>query len=268
MLHAVVVGVDHYRDPTIKDLCYAAADATAVAGLLNRIETQARDVRVLLNEKATRRQVMTAIGEDLPRAVRDDDVVLLYFAGHGTPETEGGPDDVSRYLVTHDTEFESIYATGIDLERDVWRWFERLTRPRLVLLVIDACFSGRAGGRTFEGPRLRRLRETFRDVAPAALDDLHLGEGRLMLSACDDTEVAWEEGRLGHGVFTHFLLRGPNPLPGTATAPAALAQAGRRTIGIHALYDWLATEVRAHTAGRQTPVLNGRSAHARLPYLW
>ncbi|MFD3622413.1 caspase domain-containing protein [Streptomyces sp. NPDC058676] len=254
-LHVVVVGVNRYHDSRIRDLSYARADAEAVAELVAKVHPDERSIQILLDEEATKRNVMVAIGETLPRIAREDDVVLIYFAGHGSPETDGSPDDTGRYLVLHDTEYDNIYATGIDMERELTRWFERLHHTRLLLLVVDACFSGRAGGRTFEGPSLRRRRSVMRGE-PVVLNSLDLGEGRLMLSACTDTQVAREDSALRHGVFTHYLLHGPS------------ADGQPTTVGVHTLYEELARSVQAHTGGRQTPVINGRSELARLPYLW
>lgn len=258
MLHAVVVGINEYHDPDIRNLLWARADAEAVAALIGRIDSSQRSVRLILDEEATRGHLMEVIGEELPRVVTSEDVVLLYFAGHGAPEAQAAPDSVSRYLVTHDTRYGSVFATGIDMERDLSRLFERLSRPRLVLMLIDACFSGLAGGRTFEGPVLRRSRAHTRDLVAISLTDLDLGEGRLMIGACNDTELAREDALLGHGVFTHCLLQGP---------PQS-HHVGERTIGIHSLYNAVAGEVRSYTKGRQTPVINGRSAYAQIPNLW
>lgn len=257
MLHAVVVGIDRYRDYRISNLRYARLDAEAVAGLIERIHPGERRVRLLLDEEATKRSLMVTIGEDLPRSIRHGDVVLLYFAGHGTPETNNGPDKASRYLVVHDSEYDNVYATCIDMERDLQRWFERIEKAALVLLLVDACFSGRAGGRTFEGPNLRRQRMSLRQEKPVTLRDLDLGEGRVMIAACDDTQVAREDAALGHGIFTYYFLH--RRLEGKDNP---------RTIGLHALYEQLAASVREHTSGAQIPVINGRSAMARLPYLW
>ena len=71
-------------------------------------------------------------------------MVLMLFACHGSPETSGSIDDISRYLVLHDTAYDSVYATGLDLEREDSVLIERI-RSRLVVVFIDACFSGRAG---------------------------------------------------------------------------------------------------------------------------
>ncbi len=257
MLHSIIVGVDQYLDPDIKNLSYARADAEAFGKLIEaHIHPSEYRVRLLLDEDATKRNLMKVIGDDLPRlAQKADDVILLYFACHGSPETGSCMERTSRYLILHDTEFENIYSTGIDLERDLPRWFNRIHNPKLIILFIDACFSGRAGGRTFEGPYLSHVRANFRGTSPISLKSLDLGEGRLMVVACDDDQIAYENRELGHGVFTYFLIEG-----------LRRSDSNKNVISIHTLYEKVAEAVRDFTNGRQVPVINGRSRIARLPY--
>ena len=144
------------------------------------------------------------------------------------------------------------------MERELPELFKRIKQPKLVMMFIDACFSGRAGGRTFEGARLKRARAETRESRESgliSLKNLDLGEGRLMISACGDDQVAREEGALGHGIFTHYLLRGPR-----STRDLTI-------IGVLSLYDELARAVQMHTSGLQVPVINGRAAAAQLPFL-
>jgi uncharacterized caspase-like protein len=256
MLRAVVIGIDRYKDKNINRLSYACADAEAVASVLEgRIHPSERAVTVLTNQNATKRNINVAIGEDLARTARSDDIILLYFAGHGSPETEGSPDKVSRYLIPYDTEYSNIFTTGIDMERELPLWFQRMNKPKLITFFIDSCFSGRAGGRTFEGPELLRSRALERGES-IRLRELELGEGRLMMAACDDDQVAREDRRLAHGVFTHFLLR-------TLTQPNSQTN----TITFSNIYDEVSKAVSDYTCGRQIPVLNGRNVLARMPRL-
>src|ERR1035437_5364782 len=109
MLRAVVIGIDEDADPRIPRLRYASADAKAIASLIaDRIETRDRTVLLLTDEEATKRAVFVAVGEDLVRSTTSDDIVVIFFAGHGSPETEGSPDRASRYLVMHDTEYKNV----------------------------------------------------------------------------------------------------------------------------------------------------------------
>ena len=256
MLHAVVIGINEYRDPQIPRLAFATSDAVAFADAINNNLHEAdRSVHVLLDSDATHGEIRSAIGIDLPqRANMQNDIVMIYFAGHGSPETVGGVDDVSRYLVAHDTEHDRIFSTAIDLEREIQQVFQRISEPKLVVMFVDACFSGRAGGRTFEGPTLRVARRRYRG-GRARLHNLVLGEGRFILSACDDSELASERNDLRHGLFTYALLR----------VLTSLASSDDPTIGVGDLYERVRGLVLRESNGRQRPVLNGRLAGARLP---
>jgi uncharacterized caspase-like protein len=267
-LHAVLVGINRYQDARISALQYAASDAERFYGqLAGSLAAEDLRLRLLIDEQATRKAIVTAIGEHLPRQVGREDVVLLYFAGHGSPETSEAPDRFSRYLIAHDTEYDAIFATGLDLEHDLIRLLERLP-ARLVVAILDTCFSGRAGGRTFEGPLLRTHRTELR--GPAALvpglQDLPLGEGRIILAACDDDEVAGEDERLRQGIFTYFLLQALSG-PEASASRSGPGEPEERTISLSTLYDRVAMAVVAFTRGRQHPVLNGRLSLARLPLL-
>jgi uncharacterized caspase-like protein len=257
MLHAVVIGINSYQDPRIPNLKYACADADSIARLIeSAIHPEDRRVVLLRDSEANAVAIRRAIGEALPRmATAREDIVLLYFAGHGSPETDRYPVRASRYLVAHDTAYDSIFATAIDMEIELVNWFERIQEPQLIILFVDACFSGRAGGRTFEGPMLKKARARLRD-GPIRLKELELGKGRAILSACDDDEVAEEMHDLGHGVFTHALVK---VLSNKST---------HRSISLASVYDQVRQQVRTRTARRQNPVLNGRAAGARLPLFY
>ncbi|XYI00851.1 caspase family protein [Sorangium sp. So ce1128] len=262
MLHAVIVGIDTYQDSSIPPLSCARSDARALGDLLERrIRSGERRVTLLEDEQATRRNIMVAIGEELPAAVEENDTVLLYFACHGSPERRTSRDRRSLYLVPHDTEFQRIYATAIDMERDVPRWLERLAGAgaKLVVLLLDACFSGASGGRGFVGPVLRNNPSVpgyLDDPAPISFKDLDLGQGQAIFAAADGDQVAMESQDLGHGIFTYHLLKA-----------LTKARDGARTVHLGVLYAEVCDAVRGATDERQEPVLNTRLKNARLPCL-
>ncbi|WP_437590682.1 caspase family protein [Sorangium sp. So ce1000] len=256
MLHAIVVGIDHYVDPFVPRLRCAAEDARALARLIEeRVDRSERKVRLLLDTDATKRNIMAAIGDDLHRDIERGDIVVLYFACHGSPERRAARDRQSRYLIPHDAEYGRIHTTGIDMERDVAVWLDRLSDAELVVLFLDACFSGAAGGRTFMGPALAStpsLPQYLDDPKPISIKKLHLGRGRVVLCAADDNQLAREDAGVGHGVFTHELLQALKRPRGD-----------RSTVGLTELYDEVEQGVRRVTAGAQEPVisiLSGRRA--------
>jgi uncharacterized caspase-like protein len=98
------------------------------------------------------------------------------------------------------------------------------------------------------------MKQGIRTAAPIKLSEMELGEGRLIMTASDDDEVARESHELRHGVFTHFLI---NTLASQATKG--------KYISVPTLYDLVSDRVVAYTKGRQHPILNGRTRLGRLP---
>lgn len=204
-LHGVFVGMNQYQDRRISTLKYARADAeNFYTTIRESLSASNLNLQLLTDTQATRHKILTSIGKRLPRVAARNDLVLLYFAGHGSPEASGSGDTVSRYLITHDTEHARIFATGLDGERDLTRLIERIPST-LIIVFLDTRFSGRAGGRTFEGPLLRQSRSGWRESRE--MSTLTLGEGRVILAACNDTEVACEHASLGQGIFTYYVLQ-------------------------------------------------------------
>lgn len=252
--HAILIGINSYADPSIPALRFARQDAEALGALLAGGEL-GKDVtlHLLLDREATRGRILHLIGVDVAQRAGPDDIVLFYFAGHGSPELLPGLDELSRFLICNDTMRESLFSSAIDVGTDLTRLAARLP-ARLVLFVIDACFSGYGGGRGIVGPVLEEQRRLHRPARRLA--DLALGSGVVYMSACGDDEVAAEDGMFGHGVFTHYLLR-------ELQAPG---QSG--TIGLPTLYDLLFRQVHTYTGGRQNPVLWGNKVRgASLPRL-
>jgi hypothetical protein len=253
-LHGVFVGIDRYSDRLIPDLRCAKADVDRFASLVE--ETLApgeRTIHRLADEQATRSAILGTIGVEVAATATADDIVVVHFSGHGSPELRGGVDDAARYLVPFDAEYGNLYGSAIDMDRELAGLVRRI-RARVVLMSLDACFSGVAGGRTFEGPRLRDARRRRR-WAPV-LPSLGLGVGRVVMAAADDDEVAIENVALGHGLFSDAMM--------TVLSDAS---AQDLSISVTALYDGVAQRVSAATAGAQNPVMNGHTRLARLPRL-
>jgi uncharacterized caspase-like protein len=243
MFHAVVIGISRYADPKIVDLRYAREDAEAIAEVLDeRIEGRRR-VTVLVDDEATTSRITSLMTDELPRDVREDDDVLVYFAGHGSPEVEVTYGEPSIHAVTYDTDYARLSTTAIDMVTQFATWVRRLKAGH-VGVVVDASFNGAAGGRTFEGPGLWSGPRTRR-LDRVSLNRLALGAQGVLLSACTDKEAAVEEPSYRHGVFTHHLLE---DLRGAPDGPLSLA----------ALYDRVALGVKDATRGAQTPAFHGQ----------
>lgn len=200
-LWAVVIGVSQYKNlPDDKQLQFADRDAQAFAEFLRSPQGggfPATHVKTLINQNATLSALRTALGTWLARSAEADDVVYIFFAGHGVVEGEH-----DGYLVAHDSDPQNLYATALsvaELDRVIT---ERL-KSRTVVLIADACHSGNIGWAS---------RATTEQVLIGRyLDEVgKSGRGVFKLLGSRADENSYEDKRWGggHGVFTHYLLEG------------------------------------------------------------
>lgn len=205
---AVVVGVGLYKDTTIRRLNYTVADAKAVYDFL----VDARgggfpkdNVRLLLDRDATQRSVRSALGTWLARRAVRGDMVFIYYAAHGAPEVDYSnrePDGFTKFLVPYDAEASDLYATAINMT-EVETFLSRI-KAETVVLVLDTCYSGAAGGRAFANLPQGRSRDI--KLQGDFLNRLAQGKGRAVLTAADTNELALELPELRHGIFTYYFL--------------------------------------------------------------
>lgn len=83
---------------------------------------------------------------------------------------------------------------------------------------------------------------TLADERLISLKGLRLGEGRIILCASDDDQLAEEDAALGHGIFTGCFL------------DALGRERGEPTVPITTLYEEILRDVRAKTEEAQRPV--------------
>ncbi len=235
---ALVVGIGQFASDKIPKLKYAAKDAADFAKFLVKEAHFAPDhVRLLLNEKATERRVMSELGSKfIARVVEPDDLVVVFFSTHGSPaqlDLRG-----ANYLVAYDSDPTDLYVSGLDMQKILESINERVLTDR-VLLVLDACHSGGAGHAS------KGLNRTGNFDAQA----LAQGSGQLVICSSQPEQQSWESARYKNGVFTKQLLDGLR------------AEGGKTKLGDAFKYveHAVADEVKEDRPGaRQTPVLNSK----------
>jgi hypothetical protein len=235
---AVVIGVGEYDSEEIPDLEFAPNDARAVRDfLLSDAAGPFDEVLYLENERATGAAMREALFVFLQQADWDD-LVVIYYAGHGAPDP-GRPDNL--YLLPTDTELDRLAATGFPMW-DVKTALRRQIAAERVLVIADACHSaGTADGETVGGGDSNQIAGGFQQ--------LFTPSRRLMLTAAATNEFSLEDARWGgHGVFTHFLLDG---LRGAGDMD------GNGIVTVTELFDHVSTNVRGATSGRQNPQISG-----------
>jgi uncharacterized caspase-like protein len=192
--YALVIGNSQYEDARFAGLVTPGRDAAALADVLQAPAIGNFDqVQSLLDqtEAVLRREI-----ERFFARKRKDDLLLIYISGHGVL------DDMGRlYFAARDTEHDVLAASAIS-DRFIQQVMNDSYSRRQVL-VLDCCHSG-AFGRGSKGvPGGNINTATKFDVA---------GYGRVVLTASDATQYAWEGDQVkgkGHtSLFTRFLVQG------------------------------------------------------------
>ena len=248
---AVVIGVGRYESPEVPRLRYTVPDAEAIYDALIKSAGFKKDHVLLLTDRTekrpTLRNVKWALGTFLARSAKKDDTVIIFFAGHGAPEVDQRGverDGFSKYLVPSDAEPDDLYSTALPMD-ELQTIFARLEAERVVVF-LDACYSGAAGGRTFASKKTRS----------AHVDDLFLeratsSKGRAIITASRPSEVSIELPDLGHGIFTYYVLQA---LKGAAD----LNRDG--IVSLQELYEYVERQVSQKAravGGNQHPVMKG-----------
>jgi hypothetical protein len=248
---AVVIGVGGYESSAVPKLRYPVADADAVYQTLLASGGFKKENILLLTDKTERkptlRNIKWALGTFLARSAHKDDLVVIYFAGHGASEVDQRGmerDGLSKYLVPIDADPDDLYSSALPMD-EMQNVLQRIEAER-VTVFLDACYSGAAGGRTFASTKTRGV-----NVDDIFLDRLTRSKGRAIVTASRPSEVSIELADLGHGVFTYYLVRG---LQGYAD----LNRDG--IVSLQEIYEYLAQEVSKKSravGGNQHPMLKG-----------
>jgi len=239
---AVVIGIDKYQKN--RHLKYAVKDARAFYDHLirnNRIPEE--NVTLLINQDAHFTRLRSILGTHLKNKAGKEDMVIIYFAGHGASEKDvmsPDKDGLEKYILPYDADPRDLYASALPMN-EVSRIFNRIRSERLIF-IADACYSGASGGRTVSLTGIRA------NISDAFLDRIAGGKGRIILTASGANEVSGEDDKLKHGVFTYFLLEG---LRGKADTDKD------GIITVDEVYRYVSREVPRATGQEQHPVKKG-----------
>lgn len=239
---AVVVGINDY--PNVRPLRFAVDDARAFyRHLVDHLGIPGENVTLLLDGEADLVTLRSVLGTRLKNRAGEDDMVILYFAGHGATERDvmsPDGDGLEKYLLPHGADLKDLYASALPM-REIQHVFNRIRSERLVF-IVDSCYSGASGGRTVSMAGHRA------SISDGFLERIASGRGRVILSASGANEVSAEDETLGHGVFTYYLLEG---LRGPADTD------GDGLITVDEAYGYVSGRVPDATGQEQHPVKKG-----------
>jgi len=246
---AVVIGISSYRDTRVPSLRYASADARAfyrwaVSAHGGRIAPSR--VRLLMNEAATGVAIRDALFNWLDQALAED-VVTIYFAGHGSAQSPDHPNNL--FLLPYDVDFTNVATTAFPMW-DIKTALKRFIKARKVVVITDACHAGGIG-QSFDVARRANRAIEVNPISSGLQDLAKVGDGVCVINASDAKQFSREgqEWGGGHGVFTYFLLK-------ALKGEADYSKDGRVTLG--ELIPYLSEQVRRATRSAQCPTVAGK----------
>jgi len=227
---ALIIGNSVYLDGTLSRLLTPDADVGALGELLLDLERGGfDDVKVMVNMSS--HTIRRAIASFFSKKARED-LLLLYFSGHGVLDDQG-----QLFLAVRDTDSKLLSGTAIPASYITTEMNTSYSQRQV--LILDCCHSG-AFARGAKG-------QIGSSVGTATVFE-GTGYGRVVLTASDATQFAWEGeqviGRAENSLFTHYLLEG------IKTGKADLDADGRITVD--ELYDYVYEQVIRQTP-KQTP---------------
>lgn len=191
---ALIIATTEYFDPNLAKLSAPGKDAEDLAQVLkDKNIAEFDDVKIVFNQPES--IVREAIDEFFDRK-KSDDMLLLYFSGHGIRDEMG-----ALYLALKNTNLLRLRATGI--KSDFIREAMDQSYSKRQILILDCCNSGAfaQGTKASVGGSI--------GTATAFKGN---GYGRVILTASDATQFAWEGNRVigetQNSLFTHFLIEG------------------------------------------------------------
>lgn len=192
---ALVVGVGKFQDSRIPELKYASKDARDFRDfLVKEANFTADHVRLLVDEQATQRRVLSELGNKfLARVAKPDDLVVIYCSSHGSPAQADIRGD--NFVVAYDSDPEDLFTTGIEMDKILESIDARVLSQR-VLLVMDACHSGVVT----KGAKGLMRSGNF------DAQELAQGSGQLVITSSAPDQISWESKRYQNGIFTRKLL--------------------------------------------------------------
>ncbi|MFF9017270.1 caspase domain-containing protein [Streptomyces sp. NPDC014870] len=216
---ALLIAASTFSNEGLQQLRSPARDVEGLAAVLTDPKIGDFDVATSVDQQ--QHQVTRAI-ESFFRGKGREDLLLLHISSHGLKADHG-----ELYFATQDTDRDLLASTAISaafLHSQMSR-----CRAKSIVVLLDCCYSGAF------------LQGAKGDSSIHVNDEL-AGHGRVVLTATNRTEYAWEGDSLSEldpeqSHFTGAIIEG------LASGEADLDRDGKISVG--ELYDYVYSHVRA-----------------------
>jgi uncharacterized caspase-like protein len=192
--YALLLGVEHYQQDGLPAVPFALADAYAMRDILiQQMNVPPGNIKLWVDQEVTQNRLKQEIPYEI-RGLSPEDCYIFFYAGHGF-YAHGW-----NRITTWDTHAFNLPDTTTCLN-EVLLSPLRNSPCRRSLVFIDACANtlGEAGmlGRSAV---LGMQREEFAEFVTST-------EYAAAFFSCSPTQKSYPSQKVGHGIWTHHLLR-------------------------------------------------------------
>lgn len=216
MNYALLVGINNYKSKKIFDLRGCEVDCLKMKTFFSKKFKDQVRIKLLLNEQATRENIIDGFRTYLGKAKRGERVIF-YYSGHGSREyspKEFLPfqgEMLHESIVCHDSRVDNVYDLA---DKEINHLIGELSRKEVeVIVILDCCHSGSLSRSSIDFSRsvrysppsegIRPINSFIKGFSPEIENSPHV-----VLAACDNHEYAIENAfPEPGGVFTKYLLK-------------------------------------------------------------
>ena len=217
---AFLVGINEYSPQKVSsspcrkkysNLSGCINDVEAMAAIFeSKFDFKQENIHTLINEKATRNNIINKLNRYLVIEANPGDICVFYFSGHGSQVRNSKSSEYDGYdetLVPADS-----YKGAQDIrDKELKKIFNSILNKKIQLIaIIDSCHSGSISRGIPFPIKFKALEPNDCDVAdPPDKDESPAKKGALIFNASQDFERAIEfidEDENAHGLFTWALL--------------------------------------------------------------
>ncbi len=193
--YVLAVGINQYKNSKMS-LNYAKPDADSFSKIMDEKGGglfKSMELHTLYDGEATREKILSKLDE-LTKKVSSEDVFIFYYAGHGSMV------DNRFYFIPTETLrlYDVMVLNKEGIEAPVLQEKFKHIRALKQLIIMDACQSGGS-------VELLANRGASEEKAIAQLSR---SAGIHVMASAGSEQFAAEFTELGHGLFTHVLLKG------------------------------------------------------------
>lgn len=194
--YALIIGNSEYIDSALPTLNSAGIDAKTFSSVLQDTQIGAfSEVTTLINKDS---HIILQSIENFFQNRHKDDLLLLYFSGHGIKTKRG-----QLFLATRNTTIDLVLSTGIS--SNFIKENMDASNSQRQILILDCCYSGAI----VEGAKSEQsLGQSINSVQAF----LTSGFGRVIIAASESMQFAFDgkriEGYPENSLFTQHLIEG------------------------------------------------------------